>query len=352
MDDTGGGRSREGPPGAGVESYLRGFRRRSLTADLLHLALAAAVVNEAYRWVVIGASRFLDLSIPFINIGPLFILIAFLPALGRWSMKNTALKADRLLDLQDRLVSYLDFSHRGDVADAFRAAQAGETAEALNPHSLKRVRPIRAGLFLGPVLLAASIYYPYFLEGSVAWRVVRHPGTDRIHMSSRSERTSSADRAAGPTTSGETDTGSTEADQPEKDGVETGHFRDMMVGNEDRPGADLASLMGSSELTYHITSRTVDRKVSRVVPALLTDPGEKEEARRAKVVPKGSMTFRLFPSESGDGEGDGSGAFGVGPATEVVVDYDDIPERYRELVQNYFTILARDLSGDQRREDD
>jgi hypothetical protein len=344
MDDTNGGRSRGEPPGAGVESYLRGFRRRSLTADLLRLALAAALVNEAYRWVVIGASRLLDLSIPFINIGPLFILVAFLPALGRWSMKNTALKADRLLDLQDRLVSYLDFSRRKDVTETFRAAQAGETVEALEPHPLKRVRPFKAALFLGPMLLAASIYYPYFLQGSVIWRVVRHPGTDLIHMSSRPERAPSADRPAGQTDSRETATG--EADQPEQDVVETGHSRDVMIGDEDRPEADLASLMGTSELTYHITSRTVDRKVSRVVPALLTGPGEKEEARRAKVVPKGSMTFRLFPSESGDGEGDGSGAFGVGPATEVVVDYDDIPERYRELVQNYFTILARDLSGE------
>lgn len=336
-----------------VLSFIDAARRRAFARLLLHGALLAALVNEAARWLAVGAVLWAGWEIPVVDVGPLF-LAALVPfAWRRMSRAASAALADAALGFRDRLLSFLDFRRRTDLPAAVRAAQAAEVAIALAGSRPSAAIPIRARAYAGPLLLLASLAYPLlFVEApdtstvrvvqriAPGGRVIRTgPGAQFVKVPPAKQPPPGTKPGAPPPA------GKPEDPQkpPEKPGTAKGPAPAADAGGETTRTPPPPSRRPPGERTdeqrAQIASQRVGAELSKVVdPVYNPNPRDRSAGRDT---PAGSVAFHLVPKASK--RGDAAADVSVEQVTpdRVVVDFDALPERYRPLVKAYFLLLSQ-----------
>lgn len=328
-------------------SFLKSFRQRGLLRWFLFpCCLAAAVLNEAVRWSTVGLNLWRGLDLPVLEVGPVFVLVAMFATAHRWRPDYTAARADRQLAFQDRFTSLIDFAGRGDLSPAVRAAQGAEVGAALAGRSVRAALPLRPLLFAGPLLLLGSMLYPFFLPSSPVGllTLVRRVNGPEKNRNLRSDGT--LDMAG-------------DAPRP----VPSARGKDAPAGNREKSVAKPDSPQGqpaanrdngsSPDKEYYtpprgngprktrigegpLVSERIGSRLTRVINPLF-----QEDATRSAPPEQpagGAIAFRLLPKSGTTGAGEGSGS-GENPEA-VTLNLDAVPEAYRQLVKNYFTLLA------------
>jgi hypothetical protein len=342
--------------------FLRDFRRLSLLGRLLLLCLPAALINEGVRWGAALINTQAGLDLPYINAGPYFLVAAFFLYVRRVSGIRAAALADRLLSFRDRLTSYADFRDRRDIPGDIVSSQKREVASRLAGVKLRTLVPVRVMHFAAPVLLAVSVSYPTVFDnmewdgpeivrrisrgsgsGEVVSGEVTGEGPDQVIDPSRSgdaphpedapPKPAAAD-AAGPADP-ETDGGN------RAESEETRDDRTAGAGEEKArpPAKPPAPFPGDPhEGSRSIKSERIGSEVSEVVDPLFDEAsggvnGDSE-------LPGGTMVFSLVP-EMRSGENGASTAAPKAPPVQISVDFEKIPEKYRQIVRRYFAGLER-----------
>jgi hypothetical protein len=334
--------------------FLKAFRKRTLLRSALQLTFLATMINEAIRWLAVGARTWPGITLPVINTGPIFFLIALALTFRRWSPAQAAARADGLLDFQDRLTSFVDFARRADIPAPMVRAQAGEAAAALKGISPKQARPIHPMFYAGPLLFALSLYYPYLIpSGPVMFRVARHT----IERSSFQE--AGTDGGAAPREKEDSPAHHPQPDipllpapadapdppvtkpAPPLPGLEASRKEDDLPPR--KPAAPPKSEIDeTSPLVSQRRGDRLSRVVDPVYSAVGDEPPEKPE------LPGGSMVFRLLPETAGGGGINGENMAGERGPVKVVVDFATLPVEYRVIVESYFTLLGDEDSTEGR----
>lgn len=353
MRMRGDSRAVAGSEGA-VLSFLGSVRRRAFWMALLGAALGAALVNEGARWVAIAAILWGGLEIPVVDLGP-FALLGFALALRhRWSTPAAARRADGRLGLHDRLVSFLDFRARADLEGDQRRAQADETARALAGADPRAVVPLRKRLLAGPLLLAASMLYPLFFPSAPETTTTQLVQRIAPSVSVRDAGLTAADggpaaaRAPGQEESSPGETG----DEPPPDAAEPASVLEpetppptpeQLAAAEAHRRENEGRRQGASKVPFtddspaNVYSERVGTELAEVVEPLFRG-GDAPEAPAPELT--GSFAFHLLPKGLLEGAAAGDGIRGEAEPTEVVVDFDSLPEQYRPVVRAYFELLA------------
>ena len=337
---------REGEAAGRVRAFLEHFRRRSLGLTLLRLCFVAVAVNEVVRWSTHGLNVAYRLRLPVLSPGPWLLILLFAVLWRRWSLLVTARRADAALGFRDRLVSFLDFAARTDVSAPFREAQAAEAAAALGPLGPRAFPRFRWYLALGPVLVLVSTLYPVFLAGGprhTANRVAfRHQpgGPAGTEQDERGQPAASDDAPE----AGVPGPPQPPQQQPEQQGTATPEPRvdptltalpdgSRTAAKEGDPARSPAKEKPPSEASA-LKSFQIGQSLSRVVDPRAAQSGV--SGRRGNA-PGGAMAFRLFPAT--DKKGGGGSAAPRGAQGQAVVDVGAVPERYRSVVERYFSLL-------------
>jgi len=343
-------------PVADWRRFLRRARRRGIAADLLRAALAAAVLNEAARWLSVGFIAATGRVIPILDLGPLFLL-ALVPVLRRrWRPAVAAARVDGSLRLEDRLTTALDFSGRDDVPPGFREAQARETARSLAAVPPASAVPVPRWSLAGPVLLLASLVYPFLFLAAPDTTSVRVARRIAPHAVRRGDAVPSSDEGAvpgGPIVKEPDPTGrrpqvaTTEGEEQGSGAGETARGGDPGRPPQPDPAGETARApqrrpppldRREDEARAGITSERVGAALTRVVAPLFS-PGS-GAGSTPPAPPSGTFAFRIIPKGGAGGPGSAASGTETEAAGTVSVDFDAVPERYRPLVQSYFSLLA------------
>lgn len=343
------GGARKGEAARTLRSWLEGFRRRSLALTLLRLCFVAVAVNEVVRWSALGLNVAYRLRLPILSPGFPLLVLLFAAQLRRWSLSAAARRADLALSFRDRFVSFVDFAARMDVPAPFREAQAEEAAAALGKRGPRNPPAFRWYLAFGPVLLLASTVYPIFLAGG--------PRRAAERISFRHPPGGPADTGHGEPGRPDTLGGSPEAGVPGAAPSPEKPKQDEQRAAVPEPNVDpaLPALPGGSRTAVKegdparvptkakppsegsaLKSFQIGQNISRVVdPRAAQSVGS---ARRGSA-PGGAMAFRLFPANDTRGRS-AAPAAPAGAPEQAVVDVGAVPERYRSMVERYFSLLS------------
>lgn len=340
-----------------VTAFLRTIRRRLVVRDVLVAAGAAVVINEICRWAWIAAFVAMKRVVPALDIGPIVLVILAAAAIRRWSPAAAARRVDARLGLSDRLTSFLDFAERDDVPGAVRDAQARETGRALAGVRPDSAAPIRVWLAAGPLLLAASLIYPYFLFNrteTTTMLLLRRIGTGSNHGDGQRPVAGIPNEGQPPAVAGE----STGTPQPDAAG-QPDRREDAVSQAKPEPGQVTAEKPvdgpegegplpapqdetadkrtpdhGNAVEPERLVSEQVGRALAKVVDPIYSPGKEQPQPTEAT----GSVSINLVPhsrpGRTGGVPGEGS------MARRVTVDLDALPEEYRPLVKTYFELLA------------
>jgi hypothetical protein len=355
--------------GSSLDYFLGGVRRRSVALSLLAGAFVATAVNEIFRWTAIGGFLFWKLRVPVLDIGPLLFLILVPYLLRRWTPAASARLADARLGLDDRLASFVDFRGRGDVPAEVRAAQEQDTERALAGMPPAAAVPIRGWLAAGPLLLAASIAYPYFIfttTETVTMRMTRllfegvriaGDGAPSGLQTARNEQRPGESVGEKERGGGKSVEGGNEGERKEPEAVKA-------PAAEESPGKQQGEGEKSGQPAEEAGQRArepsreppgdgkgvePEQLVSERVGARLADVVDPVYAPSASARPQeaaagGTIEIDLVPrGRSGRGRGDAPGRT-VAPE-RVAVNLDALPEQYRPLVKAYFELLAAGGQG-------
>lgn len=330
--------------------FLKALRKRTLLRSALRLTFLATFINEALRWLAIGARIWPGITLPIISTGPIFFLIALVLTFRRWSPARAAARADGVLNFHDRLTSFVDFARRADIPAPMARAQAGEAAAALRGISPKQARPIHPMLYTGPIIFALALYYPYLItSGPVMFRVARYPlehtsfqDVESTGKNAPRENESRPVRHPPPDTPlrpapAETPAPPVIVPAPPLPGL-------VASQNIEEPPPRKSAAPPQSEIddTSPIVSKRRGDRLSQVVDPVYSAAWdallEKPE------LPGGSMVFRLLPEAVGGVGKEGANTSGERGPVKVVVDFAAFPEEYRVIVKNYFTLLGNENS--------
>lgn len=345
------GAPEEGP--ARLRRLLRAARGRSILAATLGTAFAAAALNETARWASVGFVALTRREIPIFDLGPLFLLAVYPLLRRRWSLAATARRADALGGLRDRLVSFVDFSGRADIPARVREAQAREAARAAGALPLATLAPLPARLAAGPLLLLASVLYPFlFLAGTgpetatvrVAQRMLpgafRQPRAPAV-FDPAAPPDGSRPRDREPKGAARTGDDARPERRPEpaaKQGAQAtpGEHAALPHPERARPPRARPEARPEREQPSQIVSERVGAGLAKLV-----DPVYDPERRAAEPAPSpaGAFAFRLLPKKTRAGSGAGDAATETAHPERVTVDFDALPEQYRALVRAYFQQL-------------
>lgn len=350
-------------PAALVAAFLLTARRRLILGSILAAAFAAAVINEAIRWGAVAAMKVAKRQLPVLDVGLFLVPILVVAAYRRWTPAAAARRADARLDLRDRLVSFVDFARRAGIPAAVREAQARETKLALAGLRAATAAPIPAWLAAGPLLLLASLAYPYFLgTGPVTTTVIvlrqLRTGFERGGDQERSPTAAGGgNRPAGPgeetVKKGGTPPPGVEQEPPAKE------EEDAAARPPTEAGANLAAKQldeqggeggspepkdetenprapdhGNAVETEQLVSEQVGRALTKVVDPVYNPAAENEQPVEAA----GNVTVDLVPRNR---LGTAAGTPEEGSTSRrITVDLDALPEQYRPLVKTYFELLA------------
>ncbi len=334
--------------------FLRAFRRRSLLIVTLRLALLAAVANEAVRWASLLSNILLGTQIPFLNIGPFLLLTTALFAARKWTWAGTASAADRALRFSDRLLSWVDFSSRPELPAAVVRAQEDEVSSSLSGVRIGALLPLNPLLLGAPLLLFGSVFYPNlfksepFVPNMFQTATVGPPPSpspreapssapgDQEPPGIHGSGTLHPAREAAEAEAGAESGTPPQAETPVAAGDPA---KEQGEGATRRPPAVLESDLEEGPLV----SKTVGSELSPVVDPLFNPSGPTADA--TPELPGGTISFRLIPrAASGEGGGEGNSS-AEAPAGNVVINLDDVPERYRSIVMGYFALLAEGSQG-------
>jgi hypothetical protein len=337
-------------------AFIRTFRRRSLLVSALRIAFLAALVNEGLRWMAVGAREWLGAPVPVLSTGPLFFLTACIFTFRRFSLTAAAARADKVLSFQDRLTSLMDFSRRRDIPRFIVHAQAGEVAAALKGVSPEKARPIPLILLAGPLLLCFSVFYPNLMnmapyippvEWTLTWRQAGlQPGTSPEESSpvpaghsipGKTEPESSAERTPSGT-DGASPPAERSRDAVSLEGASSGPGIGEGGGREHtRTGAHREGSMGPKGELF---SQRVGESLSPVVNPLYSSRPVRREEREKKL--EGAMSFRIFPEAAAGKDGSTGRASTESRPNRIIVNFDEIPEQYRPIVEKYFVLLGQE----------
>jgi len=326
-------------------AFIQTFRRRSLLVAALKLAFVAALVNEGVRWLAVAARAWLDVPAPVLQTGPFFFVVAFATTCYRWSLPTTASRADHALDFRDRLTSLVDFSRRDDIPEPIVRAQAEEVAAALKKVLPARVRPVPFVLYGGPLLLLLSFSYPYLQSsGPVRFGVERYLA-DRV----------SFDRSGPRDTRTHGENHGSSLERPHRDSPVPAPPHQEEVSSKEKIAGPLPGLDSSQDKKERaqgkkagppktdidrsspVESKRQGERLSKVVdPLYSAGSGNIDEPRE---LPDGSMVFSLLPKLTG-GNRTASNISRTTDPGRVVVDFEEIPEEYRVIVERYYVLLA------------
>jgi hypothetical protein len=336
-------RREEGSPEMEPGPFLARFRRRSLALVALRLSFVAVLIGEAVRWLTVALNARSRHRLPVLTLAPFILLALVLAARRRWSPGLTARRADHTLGLRDRLTSFVDFASRADVAPAFRLAQARESAAALARHLPLRVPRLPWYLSFGPALLVASVVYPLLLGGGPSHQgglrgTGRHaPDTPFPGDGSPDDpRDRGADSAKdSPKSPEEKKAGETPLPPPTADvklpALPEGDPRTAKEGDAARrPVTDIRGQQSSPLQSFRL-----GQQLSRVVDLRSGQPVAGKKA------PRSGSTFRLFPASDRKGAG-GRAKLSDGSSGGITIDLSAVPERYRPVVERYFTLLEKE----------
>ncbi len=340
-----------------VIAFLRAVRRRSALSDILVAAGVAAIINEICRWAMILVLVAMKRVFAALDLGPLIFVILSVVAIRRWSPAAAARRVDTRLHLYDRLTSYLDFAGRADIPGEVRGAQARETGRALEGVRPARVAPLRAWLAAGPLLLAASLIYPYFFfteTSTTTTLLMRRIGTGGGRGGGPQTDAGSPAAPGRPPAAGK----SAVTPQPGAD-KKPDRREETAARTEPEPGQATAAKPvdgpkgegplpapqdetpdkrtpghGKAVEPDQLVSERVGRALAKVVDPVYNPGGDQPQPATAT----GSVSINLVPRSR---PGRGGGVPGEGAAAQrLTVDLDALPEEYRPLVKTYFELLA------------
>ncbi len=336
----------------------------------------SVAANEAWRWGTILFNRLAGADLPVLFIGlPLLAVLAARIVLPG-NLARVAILADGRLRLADRLTSYVDFGSRDDVPDGMRRAQAAETA-----HRLAGVDPARA-FRPGPYrlltvpLLALMIWFTY-LNPFMPHRSPGGPGVKvaRVTGDGPGEDAGAPGlagrRAAGDLPDGlpeepapgespkDSAGGTTPPAPPAAAADKTSEGEPPDPGRSSRGGDRRRSGPGGRGGRGPRTMQEPIRLVSETVGQSLTPvtdrtapgrPAVPERVEPPAASPRGLIALDLLPRDMDAAPGRrGGGHVGtLATPTRIEIDFDAVPEEYREYVRRYFVNLGLLDNGGRR----
>ncbi len=372
-------RPRPGLGPGGVELFLRRLRWRLAARQSLHGLLWAFLAAEVWLWGTILVNRLSGRDLPILNLGLPLAGVLLVRAVFFTRLEEAAGMADRRLGLKDRLTSYLDFTRRAEIPRDYREAQREETAAALGLKDPARALPFRYHHWLGVPLFLALMILTYFnpLLPPMPFVVVPGPTIHRRGAprgragGSATTAGPEADvaRQAPPSTPPEArdDRGTSvapgggEEERPTSDEEGKGETAAGAGGEPDRdrnqaaaPPGNQASVEGGAgrrgkvSEPLHLYSETVGKSLTPVAEGARPGRFLAAKASLSQVLPKGRVAFDLIPRglEGAGGTGGAGGTVGSRREPgEIIIDFDSIPEEYREFVRRYFGQIGMTTRG-------